>query len=354
MYAIRIYRVGWTEKLPNGRYRARYRDAQGNKLSAGIFAHKRAASAAADRAEEEALASPGKRPDMPWGEWVDSWWSNRAVEPSTLEREMTMRVKHIDDRWRDVPLSQITRHDIRDWAVGLTRSSGLKMSSARRITNILSASLAAAVDAEHLVANPAARLRLPQADVDNNRYLTREEARALVDEAPTPLDKRAMQAFLATGMRWGELNGLQVQRVDLDRRTVRIAEVFDTRQRILKPYPKDRRFRSVPIPDWALEPLDDAIGGRRAGFVFQRDGHPLDYSNWRKKAWLPAVAIAELAPLRIHDLRHTYASWLIQAGFSLPEVGKLLGHEDPATTQIYAHLIDEIDGARFAAAMRSF
>lgn len=346
--------MAWVEKLPSGRYRAVFRDSDGRKVSAGIHTHKGAALAAAAIAEKEALASPGKRPDMEWGRWADQWWANRAVEPSTLEREATMRVKHIDDYWASVPLSQITRHDIRDWAVGLTRTSGLAMSSARRITNILSASLAAAVDAGHLDANPAARLRLPTVQVDNNRYLTREQARALVDEAPEPRDAAIIQTFLGTGMRWGELNGLQVERVDLQRRTVRIAEVFDSRRRVLKAYPKDRRFRSVPLPDWAAEQLEPYLWRRRSGFVFETGGHPLDYSNWRKKAWLPAVALAEVAPLRIHDLRHTYASWLIQDGFSLPEVGKLLGHEDPSTTQIYAHLIDDVAPERLSRALRAF
>ena len=113
--------MAWVEKLPSGRYRAVYRDVDGKRKSLGVFTHKRAAQDAGGDKEAELRRGVGKRPEMTWGEWREQWWANRAVEESTLKREATMRVKHIDDHWDDVLLSEITRQDIRDWAVGLTR-----------------------------------------------------------------------------------------------------------------------------------------------------------------------------------------------------------------------------------------
>lgn len=60
-----------------------------------------------------------------------------------------------------------------------------------------------------------------------------------------------------------------------------------------------------------------------------------------KKAWETIRQSANIADVRIHDLRHTYASHLVSSGLSLSIVGKLLGHTQASTTQRYAHLADE-------------
>src|SRR5262249_8690585 len=57
-----------------------------------------------------------------------------------------------------------------------------------------------------------------------------------------------------------------------------------------------------------------------------------------KYAWARICKAAGIANLRIHDLRHSYASFLVSAGFSLPVIGALLGHATPVTTARYAHL----------------
>jgi site-specific recombinase XerD len=60
-----------------------------------------------------------------------------------------------------------------------------------------------------------------------------------------------------------------------------------------------------------------------------------------KYAWARICKAAGITGLRIHDLRHSYASHLVSTGFSLPVIGALLGHSQPATTARYAHLLDD-------------
>ena len=60
-----------------------------------------------------------------------------------------------------------------------------------------------------------------------------------------------------------------------------------------------------------------------------------------KKAWAEIRTLAKLEGVRVHDLRHTFASHLVSSGESLPVVGRLLGHTQAATTMRYAHLADE-------------
>lgn len=344
----------YAEKLPSGRYRAVYRTPDGKRRTVkGTFPGKRAAHAAAVEAEGDAKKRDWRDPravERTWGEWCDEWWPTRDVEDSTLHRQYTQRVKHIDPRWRDVKLKDFTRHDIRSWAVTLMKDKGLSRATAQKLALLLSASFSAAIDAGIVEHNPAARLKLGTVKSTHMRFLSHKEAQTLVSVVRHPVDIAVVSTLLGAGLRWGEVNGLQVNRVDLRRGQITVAEVWDSTMRRLKAYPKDRRQRSVPIPEWLGERLEPLIDGRQSGFVFEKNGFHLDYSNWRKKVWLPAIEEAGLAPLRIHDLRHTYASRLAEAGFSLLEIGQLLGHEDPSTTQIYAHLVDP-NASRVRAAL---
>jgi len=204
---------------------------------------------------------------------------------------------------------------------------------------LFSVSLSAAVDAEILRANPAFRLKLPMGETDVRRYLTLDEVADIIDTLESDRDKALVSLLAGTGLRWGEAVGLQGRRIDFGKKMVRVAETWDSKNRIVRPYPKGRRIRDVPLPDWAadrLKPL--AIG---PGIVFPN----MDLDNWRKRVWSQAGTTA-----RVHDLRHTYASWLLQRGIPLAEVGRLLGHASPFTTQRYAHLA-EVDSANIVAAL---
>jgi integrase len=118
------------------------------------------------------------------------------------------------------------------------------------------------------------------------------------------------------------------------RGTLRVAEVWDNATHSMSAYPKGRKIRDVPIPDWVLEQVEPLLG--TPGRIFG----DLDIDNWRKRVWLPTVEAAGLQHVRIHDLRHTYASTLLSNGASLAQVGLLLGHESPETTQRYAHWME--------------
>ena len=69
----------------------------------------------------------------------------------------------------------------------------------------------------------------------------------------------------------------------------------------------------------------------------ESDGHMVEI----KRPWRAICALAGLSSVRVHDLRHSYASILASAGLSLPVIGALLGHTQPGTTSRYAHLFDD-------------
>jgi integrase len=347
--------MGWAEKLPSGRYRAVYRDGGGKRRSAGIYTHKATAVREAGAKEVTARKKMWSDPDAyktPWDKWADEWWPTRTVEASTLARDSSRRKTHLDPRWTGVAIGAITRQDVKAWAASM-RAAGTGPAVVQRCVHLLSASLAAALDAEIIEYNPAARIKLAKGQQAGERYLTDDEFEAIRRQMPTELDQLVVDTLVETGVRWGELAGLHRSRLDLKRKIARIVETYSETDGTIKGYTKSRRIRDVPLSNRlaaALKkhleampaPLSCGVehksGKCRSGLVFTTPtGHPLRNSNW-SPAWRTAVEHSGVGQVRPYDLRHTYASRLLQDGVSLAEVGKLLGHVSPQTTAIYAHL----------------
>jgi integrase len=103
---------------------------------------------------------------------------------------------------------------------------------------------------------------------------------------------------------------------------------------------KQKTVHSVPLSPDALRVLKRRKKSAAGQHVFPGDvaDEPL---KDLKNPWKRACTIAKLPPVRLHDLRHSYASHLVSNGVSLPIVGQLLGHTNPLTTARYAHLSDD-------------
>lgn len=340
--------MAWSEQLPSGSFRGVYRTPEGKRRSAGTFPTKRAAERAATAAEADAQRAGWRSPDrghVTFTDWKTTWWRTRRVEPSTLSKDESRWNNHIADRWGRVHLDEVTRLEVKDWVSELS-AAGLAHATIERCVALLSAAFTAAVDAEILTSNPASRLRLPKPDNARERYLTREEGSALLGA----LDgrDRAMVAFMlgVGGARWGEMAGADAADYNAASATYRVRQTWDTHERVLKPYPKGKKRRTVPVPPWVAHELRPLIGTRRRGLIFRSSAHtPVELSNWRRRVLAPALEAVGIDDVTPHTFRHTYASWLIQEGVSLAEVGKLMGHETPLTTQRYAHLVDDASDA---------
>lgn len=190
-----------------------------------------------------------------------------------------------------------------------------------------------------IATDPGALLATPKGHRPLPDVLRADEAARLVDQVDgdTPADLRdraALELLYATGIRVGELCGLDVDDVDRERRTVRVLG-------------KGRRERSVPFggpagaavdawltngrPHWAVAGSDAALLlGRRGGRVDPRAVRTLVH---RRLADVPGAP--DLGP---HGLRHSAATHLLEGGADLRSVQELLGHASLATTQLYTHV----------------
>ncbi len=132
---------------------------------------------------------------------------------------------------------------------------------------------------------------------------------------------------LHTGMRVGEILALTWRGVDLFRNT---ATVFRSKNGTRRTIPLNQTVR-------ALLKVKAKVRALNSEQVFQSQAQtPLEANNIRR-AFRRAVRQAEIEDLHFHDLRHTFATRLIQAGVDLYKVQRLLGHQSPVMTQRYAH-----------------
>lgn len=132
---------------------------------------------------------------------------------------------------------------------------------------------------------------------------------------------------LSTGARLNEALSAKWEQVDRERRV----------WRILASNAKSKKVRAVPLNDAALDILNqlDTQGEFEHLFINWQTGEPYTTIS---KVWGRLRIKAGLPHIRIHDLRHQYASFLVNSGRTLYEVQQILGHSDPSVTQRYAHL----------------
>jgi len=172
-------------------------------------------------------------------------------------------------------------------------------------------------------------------EVKRKRYLRPDElARLMValDEFPDQQAANIVRLLLLTGARFGEVAGARWEQFDLEA------------GKWIKPgaTTKQKTEHEVPLSPEALELLAmlREKADADAEYVFPGRGgigHRVDL----KKPWPAICKAAAITGLRIHDLRHSYASLLVSSGASLPIVGAMLGHTQPSTTHRYAHLLDD-------------
>jgi integrase len=195
-----------------------------------------------------------------------------------------------------------------------------------------------AVEQGILKANPASGIDLP-ARAPKERFLSLEEARNLLakldelenDGEVSEAHADIVRLLLFTGARRGEITGLRAAEVDLERK------------RLVLPPERTKAggktgVRRVPLSAPAIEILTKYSDCKGHLFPAARGEGP---TTGLGKSWETIKGAADLPGVRLHDLRHSWASAAVADGASLFLVGKVLGHANARTTERYAHLTDD-------------
>ncbi len=298
-----------------------------------------------------------QRTDMARGAWLDpstaqltfaevaDRWerSNPAKRSSAAARDESVMRVHLLPALGAKRVASITPTEVQ----GLVNRWATHAAAAtvRRQYGVLRAILNYAVAADLLGRSPARGIRLPAVERAPRRQLGADElaalAQALGDDAP--------MVWLGgvLGLRWGEMAGLRVGAVDFLAGTLSV-RLQRTRGRggvmVEGPPKSDAGRRTMSVPQPLLDVLAAHLARRgltaadEDAYVFTApEGGPLDYTHWRRRVWLPAVAAAGLDGVTPHDLRRAAATALVAERVDLKVAQSRLGHADVRmTVGIYA------------------
>jgi len=338
--------------------------------------------AALARGDLGLLADADTAPVLTFGAYADRYLrdAEHTLKRSTwMDYESNVKL-HLKPAFGNRPLGQIARAEVKQLALALRRS-GLRPKSARKIVGTLSTILSEALDDDLIESNPCLQLRKvyrspdfaegePGAAVNPP---TRDELAHLLATARDHTVQRgdvALQPFRShyplllllarTGLRVGEAIALKWGDVDWRGGFIEVQRAYvrgqlttpknhkarrvDLSQQLkgtLEELYRDRFERIVAIDAEAQAALEADRAAALEAWIFpDTAGGLMDADNFRHRVFMPLLKAAELRHIRIHDLRHTYASLLIEAGKELQYIQQQLGHHSAAfTLSVYGHLL---------------
>lgn len=275
-------------------------------------------------------------------QFARAWIDARVYRESSARYRESQFTVHVEDsRLGKTRLVSVRKSDIQTWVTEVAKRLG--PSATRDALGLVRSVFAAAAEDRLLAHNPAlGRFSLPTAELDPVVPLTVESVHRLAEAVPD--QKKAMVIVqAATGVRAGELMGWQVREVDFLRRMVVVREQLDPRKRTRIPLKTPSSRRDLPLPQIAIEALAAHLKEFPAnddGFIFtDEQNRPWQYKSYNDSVGLAADSLG-LPHTTTHDMRHHYASVLLDAGESVVTVAARLGHKDAKLVlSTYGHLM---------------
>lgn len=336
--------AGNIAKRANGKWRARYRDESGKEHSRH-FDRKIDAQQWLDAVTSAVVTGTYADPQagrITFAAYFREWSARQVWAPGTVA---AMSLAARSAPFAEKPMNQVRRSDVETW-VKQMNAAGLAPGTVKtRYVNVRSVFRAAMKD-RVIGTDPTDAVRLPRArraDVAMSIPTPENvgQLMAAADERFRPFI--ALCAF--AGLRLGEAAGVRLDDIDFLRRSLKVSRqvqrvkggAIDVRA------PKYGSERTVYLADSLVEILSEhvathgTLGSER--WLFAGDGDTPPHQNTVAYWWRKALRDAELSSVKLHDLRHFYASGLIAAGCDVVTVQRLLGHSKATTTlNTYAHL----------------
>ena len=248
------------------------------------------------------------------------------IRKRSWELDERLERTHISPDFGHKRLSEITRSDIEKWLGGLV-GRGYTPATCNRVLAVLKTMFSHAVERGAIAVSPAKDVRPLNNPGRRERFLSKSEGRELLRRLAADACPKAkiIQLLILTGARKSEIMRARWEDLDPENHVLNV------------PLAKSGKLRRIILSDEALAVFAAIRPDPDSPWIFPgRDkNRPLSdiYDYWRGIRHELGLGDA-----RIHDLRHTFASVLVNLGHTLYEVQQLLGHASPQTTMRYAHL----------------
>lgn len=276
-------------------------------------------------------APSGQTLDAYLASWLPA--HSRSIRPSTATSYRGHIQKHIGPLLGGIPLGKLAPRDVRRLVTDLERK-GLSAGTIHLVIRTLSVALNAAKDDRAIVDNATDGVRLPKIEREPVRALTGDEADRIIEAVVGTWMERPVRVWLGSGLRRGEVLGLDQRDLLLDAGFVRVRK-------------SKTAIRAVPISNDAVDALREALtaaprrGPDEPVFFAPRTGDRMrgDSITHALPVILEAAGLGHLTP---HALRHGAATLMLTSGVPMRVISEQLGHRNPAlTSRIYAHVIPE-------------
>lgn len=294
---------------------------------------------------------------------LDARRPERADQGRTVRDQLTAHVNALSgitlgtrrkyERWASatigqtplgaLPLEAVKREDVAAW-IRAQEAAGLSSKTIRDRQAFLSAAFVRAVDDELMIRNPARGAKIAKTKRRREAvFLTLDEFQAILTQAPAEWHP-ILITLAGTGMRIGEATALQVGDVDLGRTppTITVSrgwEFTGGTDHVLGAPKTARGARTIGIGADVVAYLRPLLGRPSDAWVFVRDGERVTerklVHQWNR--WVAQSGITKRP--RLHDLRHTHASWMMARNYNLNDLSRRLGHASiKVTADTYGHL----------------
>ena len=347
--AVRIIKNWWWVDFRSAHVRYRKRSPQNSRASALLFESVLRQRLA--RGESLDDAARDERREQTFEEFAAKWFAEYVVpnnKPSEQRRKRYALAASLIPFFGKMPIAVIGTNDVERYKAQALKT-GVTAKTVNNLLGIFRTCVWTAYEWLELEGRPpkVRRLKCPSPETD---YLAPEECEALLARADGVVYELILTA-LKTGMRQGELKGLQWSSIDWENGSVAVRHSRSDYTKALGT-PKNGRARHIPMD----ADIHRTLLKRRksAGYVFlDADGMPFDHKRLTRR--LQGVCKkAGLRRIGWHALRHTFASQLVAKGAPLPAVQMLMGHSTIGMTMRYTHLapatlreaIDRLSGGR--------